>query len=60
MNGNTYIVQYLLHHGAIVSMPGDALVKTTPLHVAARGKHFDICLLLVKHGADVWYRDEVS
>ena len=53
--GSTEVVQFLLENTRKVNSQDykDLYKGWTPLHYAADKGHFDICQLLIKHGANV-------
>ncbi|XP_057317381.1 palmitoyltransferase ZDHHC17-like isoform X2 [Hydractinia symbiolongicarpus] len=51
INNRLEIVRYFISKGAIIDQPGGNL-NATALHWTIRQGHLDMCILLLKHGAD--------
>jgi ankyrin repeat protein len=56
--GHTYVLEYLLEHGAEIDRPGPG--GMTMLHIAAQQGHTEIAALLIAHGADINARTDAG
>lgn len=55
--GQRHAVRALLDAGANVNAVSRNSLENTPLHAAVAGRHTDVALLLLQHGADPTFRD---
>lgn len=56
--GRRDVAEFLLARNPDVNAVTRNPIKVTPLHSAAAGNHYEICMALIAHGADVNARQE--